>query len=237
MKKPLPKVSLPTMVTTLPISKLKVKYRPFVIKEQKALLLAQESKDRDTILSTIVDVLKSCSDGTVDPDTIPSADLAYFFVQLRIASVGPEVKFIISCSACSEPNTINMQLTDIKLEGVNPITNIKLTDTVGVTFRLPTMTDALISDEGKDKSTSILYRLVDTMYDEDSVYQKSDYTYEEFEEWLGMLNEQQLLRIEQYVDSIPELTHTLEFDCHKCKTKNRRLLEGLRSFFRFDIDS
>lgn len=223
------------MVTTLPISKIKVKYRPFVIKEQKALLLAQESKDRDTILSTIVDVLKSCSDGDIDPDKVPAADLAYFFVQLRIASVGPEVKFTIGCSSCGTPNTINMQLTDITLECPPIVTDIKLTDTVGVTFRLPTMTDALVKDNSRDKSTSILYRLVETMYDEDSVYQKSDYTYEEFEEWLGMLNEQQLLRIEQYVNSIPELTHTLEFDCHQCKTKNRRLLEGLHSFFRFDV--
>lgn len=234
MKKPLPKVSLPTMVTTLPISKIKVNYRPFVIKEQKALLLAQDSKDKDTILSTIVDVLKSCSNGTVDPDKIPTADLAYFFIQLRIASVGPDVKFTVGCSSCGTPNTINMKLTDIKLDTPTIVTDIKLTDTVGVTFRLPTMTDAMLSDDTRDKTTSMLYRLIETMYDEDSVYEKSDYTFEEFEEWLGMLNEQQLLQIEKYVDSIPELTHTLEFDCYQCKTKNRRLLEGLHSFFRFD---
>ena len=236
-KKPLPKISLPTMVVTLPLSKIKVKYRPFIVREQKALLLAQESGDQETILATILDVLASCSNGTVDPRNIPTADLAFFFVQLRIASVGAEIKFSVACTECETVNIINMSLNDVKVSCDNIKTDIKLTDAVGVTFRLPTMLDAIEIKEHKDESTALLYRLIETMYDEESVYQKSDYTEEEFAEWIGELNEHQLSKIEEFVGSIPELTHPIEFDCHHCKTKNRRLLEGLHSFFRFDANS
>lgn len=236
-KKPLPKIALPTMVVTLPLSKVKVKYRPFIVREQKALLLAQESGDQETILATILDVLASCSNGTVDPKTIPTADLAYFFIQLRIASVGSEIKFSINCTECDTTNIINMSLNDIKVSDENIKTDIKLTDTIGITFRLPTMLDAIDIKDSADKSTALLYRLVETMYDEESVYQKSDYTEEEFAEWVGELNESQLSKIEEFVESIPELTHPIEFECYHCKTKNRRLLEGLHSFFRFDANS
>lgn len=236
-KKSLPKISLPTMVVTLPLSKIKVNYRPFIVREQKALLLAQESGDQDTILATILDVLASCSNGTVNPRTIPTADLAYFFVQLRIASVGPEIKFSINCTNCDTTNIINMNLKDVTVSGDNIKPNIMLTDTVGVTFRLPTMLDAIETKGAKDESAAMLYRIVETIYDEESVYQKSEYSEEEFAEWVNELNETQLSKIEEFVNSIPELSHPIEFECHHCKTKNRRLLEGLHSFFRFGADA
>lgn len=236
-KKKLPVVSAPVMVLQLPVSGKKIKYRPFVIKEQKALLLAQESKDMDTVLETIKEVITSCTNGTLEFTKVPTADLAYFFLQLRIASVGPEVKFSIPCTSCGADNIINMSLNDVKIDASNVKTEIKLTDVVGIKFKLPTVDDALEVDSSDTKSIKMLYSLIEYIYDEDSVYQKSDYTEEEFRDWIENLNDSQVERIREFVDSIPTLKHTLNFNCGTCNAEQSRLLEGLHNFFRLDTHS
>lgn len=233
MKKSLPSVSAPTLVLTLPVSQQKVKYRPFVIREQKALLLAQESDDVDTVIETIKSVVGSCTEGTLNVSTLPTADLAYFFVQLRIASVGPEIKFGDACDSCGEPLVISMSLSDVSVDASNVITDVKITDSVGIIFRLPTVDDVFESVEDDVASVKMLYQLIDTVYDADSVYDKSDYTEEEFRDWIEGLNEQQLLLIKAFVDSIPALKHTLNVKCSKCGHEQSRTLEGLHNFFRF----
>ena len=237
MKKPLPTVSAPTLVCTLPVSGVKLKYRPFVIREQKAMLLAQESKDADAIIETIKSVLSSCTHGELQFDKIPTADLGYFFLQLRIASAGPEVKFGIECEKCSTEIVASMSLSDVTVDKSKMITDVKITDTVGIRFRLPTIEDALENDVADAKSTKMLYSLIDIVYDEDSVYQKSDYTEEEFNDWIEGLNDQQLVEIKKFVDGIPELTHTLTFTCSSCSHTQSRTLEGLHNFFRFGPDA
>jgi len=237
MKKTLPNVSAPTMVVELPVSKQKVKYRPFVIREQKALLLAQEAKDAEVVLETIKSVIESCTSGTLDFDKTPTVDVAYFFLQLRIASVGANVRFSIKCVKCEEDNVINMSLEDVKIDSSNLVNDIRITDTVGIKFRLPTINDAAILDsEAEDKQMKLLYSLIDYIYDEDSVYSKSDYTEEEFAEWLNNLNDVQLSKFANFIETIPELSHTLTFDCHACNHTQSRTLEGLHNFFRFGFN-
>jgi hypothetical protein len=232
-KKALPVVSTPTLTVVLPVSKLKVKYRPFVIKEQKALLLAQESKDIEAILETIKSVIESCSHGTLDFTKVPTADLAYFFLQLRIASVGPDVRFGVPCVKCGESNTVNMSLEDVKIETGKIVTDVKITNDIGIKFRLPTIEDLIDDNISSVESMSILYKMIDCIYDADSVYQKSDYSEEEFQEWIEGLNDKQIERIKEYTDSIPELKHELKFSCSECGHEQSRLLEGLHNFFRF----
>lgn len=237
MKKMLPNVSAPTMIVELPVSRQKVKYRPFVIREQKALLLAQEAKDADVVLETIKSVIESCTSGTLDFDKTPTVDVAYFFLQLRIASVGPNVRFGMKCVACEEENIINMSLEDVKIDVSKLVSEVKVTDTVGVKFRLPTINDALILDsETGDKSIRLMYSLIEYIYDEDSVYQKADYTEEEFADWLNNLNDAQISRFSGFIETIPELSHTLSFDCHACNHTQSRTLEGLHNFFRFGFN-
>ncbi len=237
MKKPLPSIASPSLIVELPISKQKVKYRPFVIKEQKALLLAQESKDVDSIIETIKSVISSCSDNTLDFSKTPTVDLIYFFLQLRIASVGPEVQFRTLCTECNHPSNINMSLNDIKVNTDNIIKDIKLTDTVGIIFRFPTIEDAFDIVNYQDRSLQMLYRLIDKVYDEDSVYDKTDYTEKEFIDWIESLNDKQLKAIEVFAKNIPTLSHKLDFNCPQCNAKQSRTLEGLHNFFRFGSDS
>lgn len=232
-KRPLPSVSTPTLIATLPLSKKTIKYRPFTIKEQKSLLLAQESSDKSTISETIYSVIHSCTDGTLDIKTIPVPDIGYFFLQLRIASVGSDVRFSLKCKKCDTKLLIGLNLTDVKVktDDYNPV--VRLTNDVGITFRLPTLEDAVNeTDNAVDKTVQMLYTVMENIFDEEQVYTKSDYSLQEFSDWLDSLNDHQLKKIQKFVESIPELSHTLHITCHSCGEKQSRTLEGLHNFFR-----
>ena len=233
-KRPLPSISTPTLIVTLPLSKKSVKYRPFTIKEQKSLLLAQESADKSTISETIYSVISSCTDGTLDIRTIPVPDIGYFFLQLRIASVGSDVRFSLKCRKCDTKLLIGLNLGDVnvKTENYNPV--VRLTNDVGITFRLPTLEDATIdeTDNTVDKTVKMLYTVMENIFDEEQIYTKQDYSLQEFSDWLDSLNDHQLKKIQKFVESIPELSHTLHITCHSCGEKQSRTLEGLHNFFR-----
>jgi T4 bacteriophage base plate protein len=233
MKKPLPIISTPTLTCILPLSKEKVTYRPFVVKEQKALLLAQESRDNETIVNTVRDVLYSCSSGTLNYSKIPAGDLAYFFVQLRIASVGSDALINLACTSCEKQVPINLDLSSVKFDTVDINSKIMLTDTVGIIMRMPSVDDAA-AFEAAPKETRhvvILNRLFEQIFDNETVYVKDDYTEEEFSSWIDDFNEDMLLKIQAFVDSIPTLKLHLDFDCPHCKEKNSRVLEDLQNFF------
>ena len=234
-KKPLPSLVGPVLTCDLPISGQKVKYRPFVVKEQKALLLAQESNDTETIFNTIKSVILSCTDNTLDFSKVPIADLSYFFLQLRIASVGPEIDFVIPCESCEEPIDVRLMLDEIKIEKSDVPLEVKITPTVGIVFRYPTLEDSFNVEADSDSSVAMIYRLIDAVYDDDQVFSKSDYTEEEFREWLLTMNDKQAGEIDKFINSIPELQHDMHFDCPKCGTKQSRSLVGLQSFFRLGI--
>lgn len=234
MKKSLPIVNAPTLNCTLPVSGLKVKYRPFIIKEQKALLLAKESDNRDSILDTIKDVMNSCTSGTLDFSKATIDDIAYFFLQLRIASVGADVRFSLPCMNCQEPVVMNLDLSTIEIDTKNSSNAVMITDTVGIKFRYPTFDDTLIIDnlESNLKGIQMVKLLIEFIYDEDQVFSKDDYTDEELTDWINGLNQIQVEKIDQFFTNIPHLKHKLDFTCPHCKTEQSRLLEGLHNFFR-----
>ncbi len=239
MNKPLPVVNSPTLICTLPVSGKKVKYRPFVVREQKALMLAQQSEEQETITETLKDVIRSATGGTLVYEDVPTADIAYFFLQLRIASVGPDVQFTIPCQECEEPFGIQLDLNLIGVDTSKSERNVMITDDIGIRFRYPTVKDAFDVDkyDRSDRNTKMLISLIESVFDADAVYERANYTDQDLENWLMGLNEQQIDRIQHFVDTIPELTHVIEFTCPKCNTHQSRLLEGLHSFFRIGNDS
>lgn len=239
MKKQLPVVNSPTLVCTLPVSKQKIKYRPFIVKEQKAMLLAQQSEDEQSIAQTVRDVVISCTNGTMDYDNTPTADVAYFFLQMQISSVGTERKVSIPCVKCEEPILMNIDLSSITVDTSNVVTQVMITESIGVTFRLPSMTDtseSMKNVDGVSRNESLITRLIVSIFDEDSVYPFDEYTAQEKSDWLSSLNDVQLMEIQKFVDGIPELRHELKYSCPHCQTKQRKLLEGLHGFFRLGND-
>ena len=239
MTKSLPIVNSPTLVCTLPVSGKKIKYRPFVVKEQKALLLAQQSEDQETIAETVKQVIASATNGTLVYDSVPTADIAYFFLQLRVASVGPEVRFTIPCTQCETPFPVELDLSLIGVDVSKSNKTVMITDEIGVTFRYPTIKDAFDADQHSesDKNTKLLISLIENIFDAETVYERDGYTNEQLEEWLVGLNDEQIEKIQHFVDTIPELSHTIKFTCPHCNTHQSRLVEGLHSFFRLGDDS
>jgi hypothetical protein len=233
MKK-LPIVNSPTLSCVLPVSRLKVKYRPFVVKEQKALLLAKESDNTESILETLKAVMLSCTDGTLDFEKATVDDIAYFFLQLRIASVGEEVRFSLPCVSCGDSVIINMDLSKVTVDAENRNTIVMITDTIGIKFRFPTFNDTITIDEmdTKLKGIGATTLLIESIFDGDEVYNKSEYSDSDLEKWIENLNEDQLGKIEEFFSNIPRLKHELNFTCPHCKTEQSRLLEGLHNFFR-----
>lgn len=232
-KKPLPIINYPKLVLELPVSKQKIKYRPFVLREQQVLLLAKESGDKESIYECIVEVLTSCTDGSLDVRKTPLCDLSFLFLQMRIASIGPEMVVKTTCSKedCGNEILMNLSLEDVKVSEVRN-NKIMVTDDVGIIFRFPTYEDTLTLADYKNKPYHVIYHLVDSIFDAESVYAKADYTPEEFEDWVKGFDDKQVAALWEFSENIPDVYLDVNYHCPKCKEKYSKRLEGLHTFFR-----
>jgi len=236
-KNPLPTLNSPSLVATLPISKQKVKYRPFVVGEQQALVLAQESEDEDAIFETISDVLTQCTGNTINIKSLSLADLSYLFLQLHIASVGQEIQVTTECenSDCKHEILINLNLNQVYTTEVND-NKVFLTQDVGIIFNYPTYEDTFALAKYHNDPIAGIYHLIVSIFDSDMVYDKSDYSLEEFKKWFLQMNDDQLGKIYKFVDDLPELVYDLKYTCPKCRHEHSKRLEGLHTFFRISSE-
>ena len=233
MKKPLPYINSPALLCTLPLSKIKVQFRPFVVKEQKALLLAQQSEDEEVIYATIKAVISSCTNNTVDLETLPLTDLSYLFLQMKISSSGNDVKFKTGCEneMCEATIIIELDLSLVKVDTSKSDLTVKLTQDIGIIFKYPTIVESVIANI-PNNTTNFIASIIDKIYDAESMYTRDDYTPEELVDWVENLNDVQLIRIQEFIENIPELKQELIYVCPKCNKEHRKLLEGLQDFFR-----
>ena len=233
-KKPLPKVELPSLSGILPISKKKIKYRPFIVKEQKSLLLAQASEDQDSVFETICDIIHSCTSGTVDVKETPFGDISWLFLKIANASVGPEhaINFTCENSECGREFVLNLNLDDVQMKNPEYDPKILISDDVGVKLKNPTFIDLIEIEKMVDDTVQVIYYLIDYVFDSEQVYSKDEYTIEEFRDWMESFSDEQLLKFDQLINNMPDISHTYEFDCPSCGKKHRKLVEGLLAFFR-----
>lgn len=236
-KKQLPTLNTPSLVATLPISQQKIKFRPFVVGEQQALVLAQESGDEDAIFETISDVLEQCTGGTIDIKKMALADMSYLFLQLHIASVGQEIQVTTECAnqECKHEILINLNLSNVFTTEVKE-SKIFLTPDIGIIFKFPTYEDTIELSKYNDDPIVGIYYLVDTIFDADGVYDKSDYSVDEFKKWFLQMNDSQLESVYKFVDEIPELVLDIKYSCPKCRHEHSKRLEGLHTFFRVSAE-
>jgi hypothetical protein len=236
---PLPKVSTLKIKCDLPLSGKKVFFRPMKVREQKDLLLAQQSEDQDTIYETIRGVIHECTFGDVDLETLPLTDLSWLFIQMRISSAGAEQKVAVKCDnpECGEsiPMVHDLNGASVEKPGKDAL-RVELDSTMGLIFRWPTITDYVNAFQSKDATLKYIFMIVDQAYDAEQVYTKNDFTEEEFEHWLEDLDDRQLKKIADFMSSIPELRQELKFKCPHCQHEHRKLLEGLQDFFRLGDD-
>jgi len=240
---PLPIIESPKYEVQIPSTGKVISYRPYLVKEEKILMIALESQDAKQALNAIKDVIKTCTFNTIDPEKLTMFDLEYIFLKLRAKSVGETTTIRLKCDECETYTNVDINLDSIPLfwpNGEKTNKTIKLTDKIGVTLQYITLDKMsrfnlnLKNDEDKLKiMTDMISASIESIYDQDSVYAASDSTKEELDKFVDMLNRTQIESIEKFLSGMPRLEKKIEFKCcnDKCNHDNSMTLTGLQSFF------
>ena len=235
---PLPTIVTPSYELTLPSNGKKIKYRPFLVKEEKILILAIESNSMKDISRAIKDVLKNCilTKG-VKIDELPTFDIEYLFLNIRSRSVGESIDLVITCPDDNETK-VNTQIyideIQVKTDkDHNP--DIKLDDTYTMRLKYPSL-DQFIDDNfnfdlDRDNSFDIISSCIDMVFSDEEAWEAKDCTKKELIEFVERLNSSQFKEVENFFDTMPKLSHEVEVENPKTKVKSTVTLEGLASFF------
>jgi hypothetical protein len=237
----LPKIDVVIHEVDLPISKKKIKFRPFLVKEQKILLMASESGDADVIEKSIRQILQNCCLEEFDVDTLSLLDIEFFFLHLRSASVGELVENKYRCQnevegeVCDNLMDAALNLNDLKVTGLEGYKDtIQLTDKVGVKMILPRYTVIQKARDMKDMTEFVFELIADCIeyiYDGNEMFYTKDIDRSEVVEFIENLNQVQFTRIQSFFDTIPKLEKKVDVKCNKCGFEHHIEFEGIESFF------
>jgi hypothetical protein len=237
---PLPKISTPTYELKLPSTEQKIKYRPFLVKEEKLLVLALESEDTKQITNAIKTVIKSCIETkNIKVESLPTFDIEYLFLNIRGKSVGEEIDVNIICPDDEETVVpIKINVDDIQVQK-NPehINKIKLDDSIMMEMKYPSLEQFIKSnfdlsaDSTIDQSFELIGSCIDKIYTEDEVWVAADVTKKELMEFLDQMNTNQFKQIENFFETMPKLSHKIKVKNPKTEVESEVVLEGLSSFF------
>jgi hypothetical protein len=239
---PLPKINTPTYELVLPSSGKKLKYRPFLVREEKILIMALETEDSKQITQAVVDILSSCilSKG-VKLDNLATFDIEYLFLNVRSKSVGEQVELNVTCpddNVTSVPVSIDIDSIKVK-KNKNHKNIIKLDDSLSLKLRYPSMkqfvdTNFEAAEETNSEVNSTLDMIIsciDSIYNEEESWPASEQTKKELEDFIDQLNTKQFKLIEEFFETMPKLTHSIKIKNPKTNVESTVILEGLASFF------
>lgn len=233
----LPKLATPQFSLNLPSTGKRIQYRPFLVKEEKALLMATQSEDPLDMIDAVKNVIASCIIDDVKVDALPYFDLEFVFLNIRAKSVGEIVKLEyrhiggknyqgIECEAVT-PVEINLE--QVKVEKKDGHTNkIQLDDKLGLEMRYPTLTDVKMVTEGANE-IEMLAKCIVSVYDEENVYEPDNL--EDSLEFIESLNNTQFSKIMEFIETMPKLRHTFSYRCKGCGQEDTVTLEGMADFF------
>jgi len=234
----LPKLGYPTYELELPSTGKNVKYRPFLVKEEKVLLLALESKDEKQVISAVKDLIKNCVISRIKVDTLPSFDLEYLFLKIRGASIGETITLTVTCLDDNETTVeANININEVEVlkpEGHNK--KIMFDDTTGIVMRYPSMKEFVDREFlQKEMKTEEVYGFIadsiDQIFDDEEVYDSSTTTKKEFRTFVDSLTTTQFGKIQKFYETAPKLSHTFKVINPKTNKESEYTIEGLQSFF------
>jgi len=239
---PLPTIETPTYELKLPSSNKKIKYRPFLVKEEKILILSLESKNQSEITNAVTDVLKKCilTKG-VDVDDLPTFDIEYVFLNIRAKSIGEDIKLTVTCPDDNETKVpVTIYVDEIKVQKQRGHkTDIVLDDKMTLRMKYPSLNQFIESnfdtdDEPEtvvDKTFKIVAESMDTVFNEEDAWEAKDYSLDERIKFVEQLNSKQYKEVERFFETMPKLSHTIEVVNPKTNQKGSVVLEGLADFF------
>lgn len=225
---------------TIPSTGQQIEFRPFLVKEEKILMVAMESKDNKQMMKALKQILSACIFDDVDVNKLTSFDLEELFLRLRSKSVGENAEVNLKCTECSANTPVSINLDEIQMGDMPEDNHVMLTDTVGVEFKYPSVDLVASLDYNPEKTKpekqmEITYRMIieciDSIFDDDEVWDSETQSEKEMREFLDGLNSQQFAKITEFFGSLPSLEHTIDFKCVNCGHDNTIELRGLASFF------
>ena len=237
---PLPKIATPTYELELPSSGQTIQFRPFLVKEEKVLVLALESEDTKQITTAIKAVIKSCVQTKgIKVETLPTFDIEFLFLNIRGKSVGENIEVNIICPDDETTEVpVNIDLDEIRVQKNDEHTRqIKIDDTLMMEMKYPSLDQFIKNNfdfENKnamDQSFDLIASCVDKIYSEDDVWAADDCTKKELKDFLEQMNSSQFKSIETFFETMPKLSHKIKVTNTNTKVESEVVLEGLASFF------
>ena len=236
---PLPKITTPTYELVLPSSGRKIKYRPFLVKEEKILIIALESQDQKQIANAVKDILATCilTKGT-KIDKLSTFDIEYLFLNVRGKSVGEQIEVMVTCpddGKTQVPKTINIDAIKV-VKSKDHKTDIKLDDQCSIRMRYPSLNEFIKTNFASgeiavDDTFELIASCVDQIYSEEESWTSEDCTKKEMVDFIDGLNSSQFKEIEKFFDTMPKLSHKVKVKNPNTKVESEVVLEGLQNFF------
>ena len=241
----LPTIAVPEYTLILPSTGKELKYRPFLVKEEKILLIAMESEDDKHIINAIKNIVSNCVFTELDVDNMPMFDLEYIFLQLRGKSKGEKIDLKYECPKCNKNILVSINIDDIKvIKNKDNNRKIKFNDALGVQMKYPNLllqNDLSSMAEEKSSQTETIFhsivKSIDYIYDNENTYPAKDHTEKELSDFIESLTDDYFQKMSKFFETLPVLKHEFEIKCSSkkkdklCGYKEKKTLEGLNNFF------
>lgn len=231
----LPKMNVPKYSTKVPSTGEEIQFRPYLVKEEKILMIALESEDGTQINNAVKDIISACTFDKVDSSKLTLFDVEYLFTKLRSKSVGETSTVMLPCEKCEEKNEVVLDLEKLNLAD-QPDNRIDLGSGTGLIMKYPSMTEYLDVAENKDldmidKIFAVIAKCIDQIYSGDDVFDAADQTQQELIDFVGELSSDQFKKVQAYLDAMPSVSVDAKFKCKDCGHDNEIELKGLANFF------
>jgi len=236
----LPKLNVPVYEAILPSTEKVIKYRPFLVKEEKLLFTAQESGD-EAVLPAVKQIIKNCVQGELDIDNMPLFDIEYLFLRLRAKSVGEEVTLGLKPWGCPQNNgelcefttEVSVNLEEIKcVKDKKHTSKIMLDDKIGIMMKYPDISQMNMGESENDiLGMKIIKNSINMIFTEEDTHERDSFTDKELDEFVDSLNTKQMDKIRNFFETMPTLKHTVKYNCKTCGEEKETTVQGLNSFF------
>jgi len=232
----LPKLATPKYDMIVPSTGKPITYRPYVVREEKILLIAMESQDENQIENAVLDIIKECVESPVDVNKLTTFDVEFIFITLRSKSVGEGIKLGPACTHCKEPNEVKVNLDEVSVAnlGKDVDTHIKLTDDISLDLKWATMKNRAQDLKGDNETETIINLIassIETIYSGEEIHSVADSPKNEVQDFVESLSSDQFESIVNVLAKAPYLSYNVNYNCKKCKEENTIELKGLIDFF------
>jgi len=231
----LPKLNTPKYNLNIPSTGKEITYRPYLVREEKILMIAMESEDIKQIEIALLDIISACTDESCNTDKMTRFDTEYIFSKLRSKSVGETSEVGIKCEKCSHENKVVVEIDAVQVTE-KPDTKIDLAEGTGIVMKFPSMKDykelqSIETDSDVDAIFNVIISSIESIYQGEDLFQANEHTKQELHDFVDSLNTVQFKKIQQFISDMPQAYINVKFDCEECNHSHDHDLKGMANFF------